>query len=209
MSENIEQIMQRTRAYWYEDGFAEIAVGGLFALVGGFVYLQSVTAGTPLVAVISIGMTLLILGGSFLVKRVVNTLKERVTYPRTGYVAYDEKDRAGSGRWFIVGFAFVLAVATLIFRDWVSNAGLEAMSTVAGLLIAAIFGAMGASFRIRRFYIIAVAAVVIGAAASISGLGDVLGMAVFFAMIGMLVVISGVFALTQYLRAAGPPQEAQ
>lgn len=207
MSENIDQIMKRTRAYWYEDGFAEIAVGGLFALVGGFLYLQSITLGTPLVAVISIGMTLLILGGSFLVKQFVNTLKKRVTYPRTGYVSYDPGDRRGSGRWFIVGFAFVLAVAVLIFRDWVADAGLEAMSTVGGLLLAAIFGAMGASFRLTRFYFIAAAAVVIGVAASLAGLGDVLGMAVFFAAIGMLVLISGIFTLSQYLRKAGPPQE--
>lgn len=84
MTNRIDE-MKHPYRYFYKDGLAEIAVGGLFLVIG--VLLQAVAVvrtGSPLAVVVVIGLPVLTIAGAFLLKKVVQDIKESVTYPRNG-----------------------------------------------------------------------------------------------------------------------------
>ena len=101
MKSEIDGVARRTRRYWYEDGFAELASGGLMLLAGiGLAAAYRIFAGlgrwvagshgragmVVLVVVIAAQALALIIGRAM--RGEIQAAKERVTYPRTGYVAY-------------------------------------------------------------------------------------------------------------------------
>jgi MFS family permease len=213
MSEQIDGIMRRTRGYWYSDGFIEIAIGGLFALIGGLLFLQSrVLSGSAPMVVFAVGVPLLIMGGSLLSKQLVRALKERVTYPRTGYIAYEKKRDTGKRRWFVPAFALLLALAYIAADVLTSDAQVDLSSfgvpLMVGLIGGAAFAYAGYNVGVARFYVLGALAAVLGVAVSIAGLGDVLGTAVVFIGLGVAQVITGVLALAVYLRRNQGAQEA-
>lgn len=141
MQQDINRIMRRTRRYWYQDGFVEIAIGLLFSLVGIGVYLQELVVGNPtlLVAVI-VGLMAFIVGSSLFVHWIVNRLKRRITYPRTGYLEYDNQ-RDVRGRWWIVAVALLLAILTLVIPEQFAGMGVVVGLTllIGGVLVFATY----------------------------------------------------------------------
>ena len=112
MSEQIDGIIRRTQGYRYSDGFVEIVIGCLFALIGGLLFVQSrVLPDSILTIVLAVGVPLLIIGGSLLSKQAVRSLKERITYQRTGYISYEKKRNTSKRRWLVVAFALLVALA--------------------------------------------------------------------------------------------------
>ena len=86
--DEIKDIEKRTRQYFYEDGFIEIAVGILFLMLGGYFFATvALPATSRIKSWLDASFVLVILAGLFLVGRLVRFLKFRITYPRTGYVA--------------------------------------------------------------------------------------------------------------------------
>ncbi len=100
MYENeIRDMEKRTRRYFYDDGFVEIAVGILFLLLGGYFYASvALPAASSVKSWLDASLVLVIAAGVFLVGWLVRFLKHRITYPRTGYVAYKKKEAAPSRR---------------------------------------------------------------------------------------------------------------
>ena len=78
-------VEQRIMRYWYTDGIGELTGGGMFILLGVYFALQeflgqnSVVGGT-----LQASLILLMIGGMAVSRRLVNVLKTRLTYPRTG-----------------------------------------------------------------------------------------------------------------------------
>jgi MFS family permease len=213
MSEQIDGIIRRTRGYWYSDGFVEIAIGGLFALIGGLLFVQSrILPGSILMVAFAVGVPLLIIGGSLLSKQVVRSLKEHITYPRTGYVAYEKKRDTGRRRWIVPAFALLLALAYVLVDVFTSDTQVDlsrfGVAFTTGLIAGAAFAYVGYTVGVARFYVLGVLAAALGVAASLAGLGDVLGTAVLFVGLGLAQVISGALVLALYLRRNQQAQEA-
>jgi hypothetical protein len=89
MEKQIETAVKRGRAYWFTDGFTEMAAGGLFVLLGAVILLrglvpqasfseQMISAGVDIAILKAAGILVIVLG--------LWWLKDRFTYPRTGYV---------------------------------------------------------------------------------------------------------------------------
>ena len=120
MNDQLDDITKRTYRYFYVDGLIEAATGFLFLTIGllllGWINLEK-GGWVQITAVIA--LPLVILGGTFLIKHVVNSLKERIIYPRTGYVAY-RPSKSLPGRWAVVGASFVLILLLLIVPDWLT-----------------------------------------------------------------------------------------
>jgi hypothetical protein len=89
MNVQIETTMKRARAYWFIDGFTEIAMGGMFIVLAIAMFISRNTSQTPFLS------WLLSVTGKIVILKVVSLLivvlalwwlKDRFTYPRTGYV---------------------------------------------------------------------------------------------------------------------------
>jgi len=89
MEKQIESAMKRGRGYWFVDGFTEILAGILFILLGGITLLsgivppssffsQFISLAESAAIVKFVGLLLAVLG--------LWWLKDRFTYPRTGFV---------------------------------------------------------------------------------------------------------------------------
>ena len=89
MNVQIESTMKRARAYWFIDGFTEIAMGGMFIILAIAMVISRNTSQTPFLSwLLSVtGKVIILKAISFLVVILALWwLKDRFTYPRTGYV---------------------------------------------------------------------------------------------------------------------------
>lgn len=206
--DEIKQVEQRVRRYWYSDGIAEIASGGLFVLLGLYFAAQGYLGETSIASIIlQVSLMLLMIAGAFGVRWLVNTLKARLTYPRTGYVEYRLNEKESTvRRYIIVGVAMVIAITSIVLIDYIRD--LDAMALVTGLLVGLIFIALrGKSSGLKRFYLLGVVAIVLGVALSFSGLSQAYNLGLFYGLLGIAIVISGGLVLRRYLSENPMPAE--
>jgi hypothetical protein len=77
----------RAIQYFFVDGTFEFGFGLLCLILAVYFYLENHTTGL-VSALLDASLVLVLIGGAWLVNRLVKRIKENVTYPRTGYVAY-------------------------------------------------------------------------------------------------------------------------
>lgn len=205
---DMKQVEQRVKRYWYTDGIAELASGGLFILLGIYFGAQGFLEQGSLVSVIlQVSLMLVMIAGAFGVRWLVNILKTRLTYPRTGYVEYrvNEND-AKVRRWVVVGVAMVIAIASIVLIDYIR--GLDSMVLVTGLLVGVVFIALrGRSSGLKRFYLLGGLAIALGVALSFSGLSQAYNLGLYYGLLGIAIVISGALILRRYLSENPLPVE--
>ena len=86
---DIDAAAKRGRTYLLVDGFAEMAAGVVFALLGGVLLLGGLIPGESLLTQIvatGVGVILVKAVGLLAAVLAIWWLKDRFTYPRTGYV---------------------------------------------------------------------------------------------------------------------------
>jgi hypothetical protein len=198
--DEMKQVEQRVKRYWYTDGIAELASGGMFFLLGlYFGVLGYFEEGSLVSVILQVSMVLLMVGGAFGVRWLVNSLKSRLTYPRTGFVEYrvNEKD-AKVRRYVVIAVAMLVAIASLVLVDYIRS--LESMVLVTGVLVGIIFITLrGKSSGLRRFYVLGGLAIVLGISLAYSGLPQVYTLALFYGLLGVAILISGGLVLQRYL----------
>lgn len=205
MSQDIRKLMQDAYRYFYDDGLVELAIGGLFVIIAAaMLAMKLFVLDTPYAWLMGVILPLLLLALTFGVKRLLGTLKERVTYRRTGYVRY--RDQPTRGRWIIIAASFALAVISLVLKpEWSRH-----MSIYEGGILAIILFYMGHRVRLGRLYGLAVFALLAGIGAALAGLDDLTGSLATFGLIGLALLISGGLTLARYLHSNPPadPLEA-
>ena len=206
--DEMKQVEQRVKRYWYTDGIAELASGGLFILLGVYFGAQGFLGEDSIVNVIlQVSLMLVMIAGAFGVRWLVNTLKARLTYPRTGYVEYrvNEKD-AKVRRYVVAGVAMAIAMASIVLIDYIR--GLDSMALITGLLVGVIFIALrGKSSGLKRFYLLGGLAIVLGVVLSFSGLSQAYNLGLFYGLLGIAILISGGLVLRRYLSDNPLPAE--
>lgn len=197
---DIEKIEKRTVQSFYDDGLTEISLGLIFLLLGGYFFAQAAAPeGSALSSALSVLFVLVIVSAGFLVSRILRFLKRRITYPRTGYVAFKKKELSPKRR-----------VATMIIGGIIggSLAALYGLSPSLKTLFPALNGILFAiavllfanKVGLIRFYILAAVSAVIGFAVTAAGVGDVKGVSLYYGLFGAAVIISGLASLAIYLR---------
>ena len=201
MTENeIRDLERRTRRYFYDDGFVEIAVGLLFVLLGGY-FLAGVAlpADSPVKTWLDASLVLVIAAGMFLVGRLVRFLKQRITYPRTGYVEYKKKDtRPGRSLGAALSGGVIAAALAAFFT--VSPSGMAWLPAINGVLLAVACHLFARRSEVGRFHILAAASAIIGLGVALAGFGDIQGVSLYYAGFGAAVLLSGLAAFGLYLR---------
>ena len=201
MTDNeIRNVEKRTRQYLYEDGFVEMAAGIMFLILGGYFYASdSLPATSHLKSWLVASLVLVILAGQFLVGRLVRFLKSRITYPRTGYVAYKKKEPTARRRAAaaVSGAIIAAAFTTLIAVSPSVREGLPALNGLLGGLACYLFARRT---EVTRFHILAAASAIIGVAIALAGIGDIKGISLYYAGFGVAVMASGLVAFSLYLR---------
>ncbi len=196
------EIERRTRRYWYENGFAEMGLGVLFGALGIVLALEaSASAGAVRVAAVA-ALTLLVFLGTLAVRRAIKTSKERLTYPRTGYVAY--RRNSSSNRTILAALVIVGGTAISLGASAATPGRILALQS---LTLAAVLLVPAYRFGLRRFYVLAAVAVIAGGAAEVLGAGEISGSALLFGATGIVTLFSGAWTLRSYLGRSRPADE--
>lgn len=191
----LDKVVKDTYRYFYIDGLVELAVGLLFVLIGlsmlGWVYTDE---GSMWRVAAVLLMPVLILGGTFSMKYLVRFLKERVTFPRTGYVRYKEGE-PNVGRWLVIAVALGLVIVIWFLPEWLSK-----IATIQGILLAVILGLIGYRVGLGRFYLLAAVALTAGIGASYLIANEIIGSLLTYVAVGGLMILMGGITLINYLR---------
>jgi hypothetical protein len=210
MRANVSDVEQRVKRYWYTDGIGELIGGGMFLLMGVYFALQEFLGQDSLVSgILQASLILVLIGGMFIGRRLINALKTRVTYPRTGYVEYQVEEGAiKSRRIWIMLLAFAISALTMIFvRLFQFFDSIVAVTGVAVGLILVILRAKSA--RLARFYMLGAVSVLLGLGLSVSGLPNAYSLGLFYGLMGLCFMISGGLTLRRYLEENPLPAEAK
>ena len=197
---DIEKIEKRTVQSFYSDGLAEISIGLIFLLLGGYFFAQAAAPeGSALGSALSLLSVLVIVSAGFLVSRILRFLKRRITYPRTGYVAFKKKASSPKRRAATMIIAGIIGagMATLYGISPSFNALFPALN---GLLLAVAVLLIAHKVGLARFYILAAASAFTGIAVSAAGVDDMKGISLTFGLFGAAVTLSGLATLIVYLR---------
>ena len=208
MKDETSQIEQRIRRYWYKDGIGEMMGGVMFLVLAAYFSLQQYLGDESFIGgMLQAGLVLLLIGGVYVGRRVVNSAKARITYPRTGYVEY----RTNSRNAFLMRVLAALtamtvaSVSIIVVRRFDS---IDAMVAVTGLLVAVIFAVkQGLTSGLGRFYFMSALSIVLGGVLSVSGLVRGYNLGLFYGLMGLAFVISGGLTLKSYLRENPLPTE--
>ena len=178
---------QRIRQYFNVDGLFELVFGTIFLLIaltsslsGRFSSIPSYIVFIPVFVVIP------------LLSRSVLTLKQRLTYPRTGYVTA----RYRRPRYFLFIFFTLLLLITAI-QGFLLPSLEQGLPLLLGVMIAVPLLWIGAG--LVRFYCLAAAALVLGVGLTWLPLGELSGGIIFCIIIGLLLLASGAYTLRSYL----------
>lgn len=205
-SQNINHWMQRTQRYWYEDGFPDMGFGGFLLIIGLFFLAEMLTPpGSPFWLVWGIGGPIVLIGGALLVNRMVRKLKERVTWPRTGYVGY--QPRQGRSRMFRFATAAIVAAVVsagmiVIQKHWLN------WSVILGFVYLGALGFVAYRFGLWRYLVLALWALVLGLALAPTALTVEQSGAVFHIGMGTALLLAGWLTWRRYNSLAPSPQEA-
>jgi hypothetical protein len=210
MKSNLSDVQQRVNRYWYADGLAEILGGGMFLLLAVYFALQDLLGPDSMLSgMLQAGLALLMLGGAFVSRRMINSLKTRLTYPRTGYVEY-RVNKKGTSRKRILVFvlAFTISALTIAFVGIFKS--FNSIVAVTGFIVGMILVLLrGKASGLYRFYALGAISLLLGLALSASDLSEGYALGLYYGLMGVCFLISGGLTLAHYLHenplpAAGP-----
>jgi hypothetical protein len=199
MNDKLSDIEGRVKLYWYTDGLAELLTGGMFILLGVYFWVQRYPGENSSMSVfLQVGLVLLMMAGAISVSWLVNTLKTRLTYPRTGFVEYrlDESD-ARQRRYVVVTVAMIMLIVSMILFKYIP--GFDSMVLIIGVLAGVVFLMLrGKSSGGKRLLVLGLFSILVGIGLSLSGLSEIYRLASFFGLFGVASLVSGGLVLRRY-----------
>jgi hypothetical protein len=178
-----------------------MALGLLFIAVGIWLVIwNGLTADALSGLLLAIGLPLLIFGSAVFFKQLIKKLKERITYPRTGYVSYRE-NQPDRGRWLFIGTAALFTLLNIFLPG-----SFNQMSVMVGALLGVILIYMGYRVEVRRFYLIGILSIILGFGLAQLGIDEVVALGLLFTAAGVGLLVSGAITLILYLRRHPEPE---
>ena len=210
MKSNVSNVEQRLNRYWFTDGLGELIGGVMFIGLGFYFGIQAYLGpDSTLSGILQVSLVLLLIGGAVIGRRLINNLKTRLTYPRTGYVEYRQNNKGGRSKPVLVMMlAFAISALAIAFVQIFKS--FNSMVAVTGFIVAMILVLLRTKTSgLLRFYILAGISFMLGILLSLSGLPDGYSLGLYYGLMGVCFLVSGSLTLRRYLNenplpAAGP-----
>ncbi len=214
MSSVIRSAEQRVQRYWTEDGIPDLFVGLFFVIYAALLWWDAHTDSGWVPIIRNTALVLGIVLGHF----VVQALKARVTYPRTGYVKYRTPTRREIARGLVAGLGIGAALVLLMLAGLTVGgyaAGQIVFAFLGPLLFAGILGAMAYQQASGRYGVYAVLALIGGMLVNLASLqiaptaarNAILNGAGVLTIVGVAMFAGGAWTLNRYLRTHPQTEE--
>jgi uncharacterized membrane protein HdeD (DUF308 family) len=197
----------RAQRYWYRDGLTEIPLGIVQLLLSGSDLIEALGNRTsswyvPVILIYAV----LFIGLAAFASRIMAAVRERITYPRSGYV-----HESGRKRRIVVGMvlALLVTVTGVLALRYAGRAGLDPARwvqwtpAVCGLTTGAVGVYVTVRYGLPRFLVVGVLAIILGVVVPIE-YPPRLAMAIWLAGVGCAWMCSGGVTLWNYLRTVPP-----
>ncbi len=196
MDEDFSKVQKRAIQYWFIDGLAELAAGlvSLFLAVL-FLIWQAIFYWRWSLPVILVGG----LAVSFGIRLIIQRMKERTTYPRTGYASPLSGMESKWSVVIVVAFTVFLLGANY-YLSIIGRQGLLWSPALAGLAFAFLFAWTGVVTKLRRFFPLAVFSLCLGVILAAAGLIFFKGVGVLAGCVGLVLLYQGYRIRRTYLQ---------
>lgn len=202
---NLKEIEDRPLRSWNVDGLQELIMGILWILWGGLWLIgQELPKGGLYNAYWLVVPALLAVSG-FAGNWVVRRLKQRVTFPRAGYVALREptqRERLGTAAFAII---VAMVLASVIMRARTENVQ-RLITPGVGVIVSLGFVVASMKQRDRHFLVLAGVALAFGIALGSLQMGWQ-SLNWLFIVLGVVATVAGGIRLSHFVRKHGVPEE--
>jgi hypothetical protein len=214
---NPEQLVARSKRravqYQHVDGTYELTFGVALLLMTVCSFLISKIAVSN--DLLSFAPLVVFVGGGYLMDALVKRFRMRVTYPRTGFIAYQKPRTMRRSMRLVIwigvpvltGIVLALVASNLASFQTVNQDNLPVMTLFSGLLFSGIWMIIGWKTATPRFFLIAVVAFAVSAWLLLNGADVKTSLMWLFGAMGLALCITGGLALRQYLRENPEPRE--
>jgi hypothetical protein len=197
----VSKDLTRTLRYWYIDGLSEIAGGLVILLLGLTDFLAALFTGQPYWNwIIGFGQPLLILGAAILTRTYLPKIKEKITYPRTGYVEYHKRTPSQTLQRVLLPFliAFVISALLGVIDNKIPD---RYWPLLLSGCVALAMAYLGARLDVHRFYLEAFFCVLLGVVLYSANLPYQWSAAFVFSGMGILWCLFGIIVFVHYLHS--------
>ena len=197
---DVNKTIRRSRQYWFDDGLAEILIGLLFALIGLLFWWQTTFISRTSILVMGLAMPVIIILGSVGVGVLLRWLKQRLVYPRTGYVTYQKPTRKQRNISWLLGAVVGISIAVAITQ----LALFELTAAFIGAGIGVGLFMLGFRIGLMRFHFLAVWSVAVSVAISCWGLASALAATLGQVLMSLGLEVSGGVVFWRYWQNSEP-----
>jgi hypothetical protein len=204
----IQNAQKRAFQYWYVDGTFEFSFGGICLILAAYFYISRLLTDSWMDGLMMFFFVLVMVGGGWLVNRLVMAMKERITFPRTGYVSFVRK--TGSKRWgraLLLGSVSGITATLMTLLLTNRSIGFNWTVTASGLLFGAVVTYLGFRTGAARFFVNAALSIGLGLALGLANLPENTGLTAFYGLLGLGMLAVGGISLWQYLQQNPAPAE--
>ena len=203
MEDPTDRLIRRTQTYWYSDGLAEIGLTVICLFLSGYFYGQAtLTQGSIFFRLLDVGFLLILILGILITRKLVAFLKTRLTYPRTGYVSYKEPKLAQ--KMGAIAFAIITSATIIVAIAYGGDNINDYLPIVTGILVGVILFIFAVRSGVLRFFLLAVISALLGSGLTLLNVGDMLGLSYYYGLMGLVVLVSGLLVLRDYLTKTHP-----
>lgn len=189
-------VTRQTRRYWMIDGLPELAIGVFTLLLAGIQALTKVAP--PVIAgFATLGVALITVVFCVFVRWALHAVKARLTYPRTGYVEYQQPPRWQQTLGAVVGVILGAGLARLLFNTQLSAVWLPVITGL-GLGLAMVW--LGFYVGMARFYALALVLSMAGVGFWLAGINGFVGESLVMLIMGVWLLVSGGLTLSRYVQ---------
>lgn len=206
--QDVDRLLREAHRHWFEDGLPEMGLGLLFLAIGGHFALRVALVASGLLAgVVSVTLPLLIVAYALGMRSLVFALKKRYTLPHRAHPIRPPGE--WQRRWALTISGGALAILIVWGTANLARQGGRPAGDWMPLLIALAIGVtyvyLGNRLSLVRFYVIAALSGLWGALSVVVAAGG-RAAALYFGLLGLSVLISGLYNLILHLRARSRPQ---
>lgn len=209
---DLDRPARRVLQYELADGTYEFFFAVVFLLLAGISYAQAFAPGSLWSDLLAgPGLLIFLPGAGLLLDRLVRRFRERVTFPRTGYLARktaaETSPRLRRAIWIGVPTLSIALLVVLSFYRPVlvpvdPGAWMEVVPVFPSffsMVLGGLWAILAWRLRLPRFYLIALLTWLVGTAIFLSRMGSRIGMAAFCAATALVLAVSAAATLLTFL----------
>jgi len=209
MDKKIEQVTRRAKGYRYVDGTWELKLSLTLLILMAYLILPIGLPGWSYEGILLLVLSvLLIAGGGWVVDRIIQAIKEHITFRRSGFISDPKKKEPAVPAGTMVSFVVVGFLAWVMLIGFAEGYLTEKwMPLLPAVIFAVDIGIAAVRSAQRRYYFLAAASLLVGAAVALVNDGrwdSLTGMAIYMGMMSLILLCAGVFRLWNYLRLTPP-----